>query len=373
VKKALALLSRDGSRGEESAILGELVGDFDVDLVLLCRPGLEGIVEEELREKCPSARAVRRGAEGSGRVTAVWRGALGELFAVRTMLTFAFALPAVPVANDDASLDAACVQALTSPHARLMLETWTTGTVRYRIDWRGDGHGRGTTWRVVHALEEQARSHARRWVNDPTESTWQVSMGVTDGSLHTLLTPRKLVDPRFLYRVRDVPAASHPTIAAALVRRSRVTADDVVWDPFVGSASELVERARAGAYRTLIGSDLDEGALSAARANLAAASLSSVELALGDATQHAPSGVTRIVTNPPMGRRVARDGSLAELLDRFTDHAARVLVPGGRLTWLSPLGGRTAARAEAAGLRVSLRQSVDMGGFHAELQAWDKP
>jgi uncharacterized protein with von Willebrand factor type A (vWA) domain len=73
-----------------------------------------------------------------------------------------------------------------------------------------------------------------------------------------------------------------------------------------------------------------------------------------------------------MGRRVARDGSLGALLDQFTDHAARVLSPGGRLVWLSPLAGQTAARAEANGLRVTLRQTVDMGGFHAEMQVWEK-
>ena len=39
---------------------------------------------------------------------------------------------------------------------------------------------------------------------------------------------------------------------------------------------------------------------------------------------------------------------------------------------LTRVPGRTAARAESNGLRVVLRESVDMGGFHAELQAWEK-
>jgi 23S rRNA G2445 N2-methylase RlmL len=286
------------------------------------------------------------------------------------MLGFAFVLPPEPLGNP-ADETGASVRALTSETARRILETWTTGTIRYRLDWRGDGRGRAATWRVVHAVAEHAA--ARAWINDPTESTWQLSLSIAGGAVHTLLTPRKLPDPRFVYRLRDVPAASHPTVAAALVRASRITADDVVWDPFVGSASELVERARAAPYRALIGSDLDPSALAASRTNVDAAGIKDVLLAHGDATSYVPDGVTRIITNPPMGRRVARDGSLAELLDRFTDHAAKVLAPGGRLTWLSPLAGRTAARAESNGLRVVLRETVDMGGFHAELQAWDKP
>jgi predicted RNA methylase len=372
-KNAVAMLRRDGTRQGASVIDGARAGDFDVRLVVLCRGGVEGLAAGELTERVKGARDVRAGAIGSGRVTATWRGAPRDLFAVRTMLGFAFALPDEPIAGavDDASVEEATARALTSDVAARILETWTAGVVRYRLDWDGKGHRRASTWRVVHALGERRPA----WVNDPTESTWQatVSVSVADGVLRVLLAPRKLEDPRFTYRLKDVPAASHPTLAAALVRASRPKADDVVWDPFVGSGSELVERARAGACARLVGSDLDPAALEAARANLAAAALDGVTLDLADATTHAPAGVTCIVTNPPMGRRVARDGSLGDLLDRFVDQAARVLTPGGRLVWLSPLGGQTAARAEANGLRVASRQSVDMGGFHAELQVAEKP
>ena len=60
------------------------------------------------------------------------------------------------------------------------------------------------------------------------------------------LWPRGLPDPRFAYRVAHVPASSHPTLAAALARVAGARPDDVVWDPFVGAATELVERARLG-------------------------------------------------------------------------------------------------------------------------------
>jgi 23S rRNA G2445 N2-methylase RlmL len=369
-RRAEVMLARDESRGEVSEIDGTREADAPVEVVLLCRAGLEEMVETELRERCHGATQTRIGA---GRVTALWRGAPQELFLVRTMLGFGFALPALSVRTGETRADA-CVRLLTSDEARRVLTTWTRGTVRYRLDWHGEGHRRAATWQVVHALEERAPE----WLNDPTDSTWQISIEVSetdDGKLtmSALLTPQKLADPRFTYRLRDVPAASHPTLAAALVRASGVREDDVVWDPFVGSGSELIERARAGPYRALFGSDIDPRALDAARANLEAAGLVGVTLSDGDATTYAPPGVTRIVTNPPMGRRVARDGSLAELLDRFTDHAAAVLANGGSVAWLSPMGGRTAERAEAKGFRVTTRQRVDLGGFQAELQVWSMP
>ena len=114
---------------------------------------------------------------------------------------------------------------------------------------------------------------------------------------------------------------------------------------FAGSGTELVERAFAGPYARLIGSDLEERALSAARENLAAAGLRGVLLSRADATTYAPEGVTLVLTNPPMGRRVSRSAELAATLDAFVDHAARVLVPGGRMVWLSPVPARSRERA----------------------------
>jgi 23S rRNA G2445 N2-methylase RlmL len=180
------------------------------------------------------------------------------------------------------------------------------------------------------------------------------------------LVPR-FPDPRFTYRQADVPAASHPTIAAALARVAGVRPDDVVWDPFVGSALELIERARLGPYAALHGTDIDEGALEAARANLARAGIEAVQLVHADSTAKRPRDVTLVLTNPPMGRRVAR-GELAPLMDRFVVSAREALVRGGRLVWLSPMPDRTRARLEAEGFTVDLARAVDMGGFSAELQ-----
>jgi tRNA G10 N-methylase Trm11 len=164
-----------------------------------------------------------------------------------------------------------------------------------------------------------------------------------------------------------VPAASHPTLAAALARCAGVRADDVVWDPFVGSGLELCERGLLGPHRRLIGSDVSESALRAAGENLERAGLSA-ELSRGDARTMRPRDVTLVLTNPPMGRRVERSGALELLLLDFIANAARALSPGGRLVWLSPLPRATAAALESHGLSVERRGPVDVGGFDAELQ-----
>jgi tRNA G10 N-methylase Trm11 len=154
-----------------------------------------------------------------------------------------------------------------------------------------------------------------------------------------------------------------------------VRADDVVWDPFVGSGLELCERAILGPYRALVGSDIDEKALAVARANLDAAGAPAASLLHGDARTLVPPGPapTLIVSNPPLGRRVQRSGDLGLTLERFVGHAAELLAPGGRIAWISPFPRRTREAAEAKGMRVTMAQEVDMGGFAAEMQVLGKP
>ena len=140
-----------------------------------------------------------------------------------------------------------------------------------------------------------------------------------------------------------------------------------------GAGAELVERARLGPYARLVGTDVDAKAVAATLANMERAGVDRARISVEQASalDRVPDGVTLILTNPPMGRRVER-GTHAELLERFVDHAAHVLVPGGALVWLVPEPRHIQDRAKAAGLERARAFSVDMGGFSAELGVYLK-
>ncbi|MGH7330108.1 MAG: hypothetical protein ACREJX_17315, partial [Polyangiaceae bacterium] len=70
---------------------------------------------------------------------------------------------------------------------------------------------------------------------------------------------------------------------------------------------------------------------------------------------------------------VHRGADLHVLLDRFLDHAASVLVPGGRIAWISPLPARTAEHAKKLGLVQERGIEVDMGGFSGQIQLLSRP
>ncbi|HTA93054.1 MAG TPA: methyltransferase [Polyangiaceae bacterium] len=357
-ERSRLMIERDTARVLPSSIALDRPLGAPQSVLVHCRSGLAWVLAEEAR----AHGAVTVVAPDRVRLT--HRGTFAELLQLRTALDFGVEVPLT--GNPGDRLETRILGALEQPDAERGVRAWTAGRARFRLAFSEGGHQRDKVWKVAAAITARLT-----WFhNDPHDSTWEV---VVDSERNVLeLRPRRFEDPRFFYRAKDVPAASHPTLAAALARVAGARADDIVWDPFVGSGLELIERALLGPYRELHGTDLDAQALLAARANAERAQLKNIFLHSGDARRHRVPGVSLVISNPPMGRRVARDGNLGSLLDDFVQHAGASLVAGGRLVWLSPLPERTATAARRCGFRVTRHESVDMGGFGAELQRFDR-
>ncbi len=365
--RARAIVERSASRAERGRVDSTRSAGRPVPIVAQARRGLEGLLADELSG---IAAVVDVHVTGPGSVRARLAGSIDAVFAARTMGSFSFPLPSEATRDGEGPAEA-IARALTSEAAREVFATWTEGSVRYRIEWAEGGHKRAAIWDTARAIA----ARAPELVNDPTASTWEIVVahvvGPAGRTVEIAIAPRAVPDPRFTWRRGDVPAASHPTIAAALARVAGPREDDVVWDPFVGSGAELVERALLGPHRALFGSDVDSRALAIARENLAAAGFEA-HLGQQDALDPAPAGVTLVITNPPMGRRAARNVGTGDTLDRFVAHAASALAPRGRLVWMAPWPKRARAAGSRAGLTLDWASAVDMGGFEAELQRWMK-
>lgn len=356
--QALLIAERSQQRAQAtSTIAGDRPPPRSIELHLHVRRGLEGLLVDEL-----AARGLGEGAAIAPGVVAVrGRRPLAAWMTCRLALEVALPLRLPP---GRASLAAAVVDACTEGHVPEILSHWTEGPIRYRLALAGGGRRRAEVWAIARALSERCPA----LVNDPTATTWELRVDPRAGLV--LVIPRRLCDPRFAYRRGDVPAASHPTIAAALARISEPRADDVVWDPFVGSGLELCERVLLGPYAALHGSDVDPRALAIAGENLRAAGTERWTLAEADALVHAiAGGVTCVLTNPPLGRRVHR-GAAQGLLGAFLGRIGEVLRPRGRLCWITPEPAATGPLAAAAGLRREVALTVDLGGFAGTIERW---
>ena len=358
--RAVLMIERGAARGDESLVDDAAAPPFPVALIARCRAGLEELLAGEL-----AALGLGPRIAAPGVVELRLQQPLATVWRARTLLGAGIALPLPAAARgaEGAELAEAIAAVLSEARTVALLGALTRGPVRWRLDFATGGHRRAVVW------ETARRVAARRpeLINDPTATTWDVVVDEAAGRLE--LRPRRIADPRFAWRVRDVPAASHPTVAAALARIAGRRDDDVVWDPFCGSGAELIERALLGPFARLIGSDREPRALDAARANLEAAGLvDRAELVAADALTHRPAGVTLIVTNPPLGRRLR--GDAPTLLEAFLAHAGSVLAPGGRLVWISPVPKRTERAARRAGLVADGGLTVDLGGFDGRIERW---
>jgi hypothetical protein len=350
--RAVLMVERTAGRGTVSRIRDDIAPPAPVALRLGCRSGLGALLLEELTALHARARPI-----DDRSVELALARPLSALFASRLWATLAITFPLSPA--DD--LATAIAQTLTAPGVLGLLRAWTQGPIRWRLGF-ARGHRRAVVWRVA----QRVTAAVPDLINDPTATTWDIE--VDDEARTLAAVPRRLDDPRFAYRVADVPAASHPTVAAALAWLAEARPDDRVWDPFCGSGVELVERARHGPLRSLRGSDVDPAALDAARANLAAAGVAA-ELAIADACAGAPGPVDLILTNPPLGSRVQLDA--AALLVAALPGFARALAPRGRLVWITPSPRKTTPVAEQLGLACSRRIAVDLGGVRGQLERWD--
>jgi 23S rRNA G2445 N2-methylase RlmL len=326
-------------------------------LLWTCREGLESIVANQVR-------ALGELQVTRGRVCLPnFTGMLSQALIARSALGVGIELPL------DKTLSS--IEAILDSLKRAELYEWmeqSNGCIpRVRLNFLGQGHQRAAVW----DLQTRFVRDELPLIADPSAASWEICVDISQGRLDIL--PKRFDDPRFAWRVEELPSASHPTIAAALARVAGVRPDDVIWDPFVGSGLELIERALLGPYRIMYGTDTDERALAAARANLAAAKVKHVTLYARDARTAPVRDITAIITNPPLGARLVRDGSLGELLESTMTQGWRVLVPGGRWVWLSPMPAHTASFAHHLGFNLERRGLVDVGGLTPELQIFHVP
>lgn len=270
-----------------------------------------------------------------------------QVLAWRTVLDHAFALP---VTDLETLVAAVPMQAqLQSVFGEVPI-TFRVGT---------QGQGRNQRWKDAAAL-------VQAWpnlVNEPRQSDLELAMHEVDGVDYGCARPRlRDRDHRFDYRVAEIPAASHPTVAAGLVAAVKPKEGDRIWDPFAGSGLELIEAGLYANCELLLGTDIDAQALDCARANAQAAGLE-LTLQQHDATTVALPSLTKVISNPPHGRRVAQNQDLQGLYHGVLRQAMGALVPGGELHWLVVQPRWGLEWCDQWGMHSEVLGRIDLGGI----------
>lgn len=351
----------------------------NVRIHLRGRSGLEDIIEEEVQIEAKAGGKFRAVFKARALVAVVPSKpfSLADIYGLRCFSDAGIVLGTVKLTKkdreddeDDADLEA-LADIISSPTTLRIFEAFTEGPLRYRLEFASKGHQRSAVRRVtnlVYSLEPKL-------LNDSRSAPWEINIFHTPQGLSVELSPKLRPDPRFAYRLRDIPAASHPPLAACMARLAGPATGETVWDPFCGSGLELIERALLGGVKHLYGTDRSEEAIEITRGNLASAIAQppAATLTCCDFRDHAklagirPGSLSLIVSNPPMGKRVPV-ANLRFLIEDLFAAATVALRPGGRLVFANPLPIKPGGHQ----LKLQYRQKVDLGGFHCHLEKYVK-
>jgi len=138
------------------------------------------------------------------------------------------------------------------------------------------------------------------------------------------------------YKAVHRPASTRPAVAAALAWLSDPQNSDVILDPFCGAATILIARAHLGRYAQLIGSDRDDSAIAAAKANVGPR-YQPIRIERWDASkiELPDASVDKVITNLPWGLRYGTHGDNRRLYPRWIEEFKRVLKPDGTMVFLT--------------------------------------
>ena len=166
------------------------------------------------------------------------------------------------------------------------------------------------------------------------------------------------------YRQFTRPGSVHPPLAAALVRLARPYDGARLLDPCCGVGTIPIEAADQ--ELSIIGSDRDKDAITAAKANGEGTSISWMTADAGSLPVTSGS-VDLVVTNPPWDRQVPAAGLLARQPHRFWQELRRVLRPDGRAVVLLTDADTRLLDAKKAGLTTHDRRPISLFGAHPEI------
>jgi predicted RNA methylase len=337
---------------------------------LRCKFGLEEMVTDELQSRFPGGDRFRiiRTEPGLVAVDPLGPFELKHLFSIRTFANAAIVLGTADSPDNEA---AALAKIIASEHSQRVFHAFTDGPIRYRLEFPARGHQRA----LIRSITNRVFELCPTLINDSRSAPWQIAVYQRGRRIWAELSPRLRPDPRFAYRLDDVPAASHPPLAAAMAFLAGSLDGATVWDPFCGSGLELVEAGLRGGASQIIGTDRSEDAVRIASANFESALHGSIPSHFemcdfrdySDVEGLREGGVSVIISNPPMGRRI-KIPDLRGLIADFFEIAAEALAPSGCLVFANPLPLKPLDKR----LILDYRHRVDLGGFDVHLEKYTK-
>jgi 23S rRNA G2445 N2-methylase RlmL len=335
-------------------------------LLLTCPPGIEDIVELELRDIYGSLPVVRNPEGVEGRVLAeVPEGDVSRIYSMRSIHHVIRKLKSFKL---DPGRDA--LSLIYEEVKDVDLSPILPREAKFRITTERIGV-HGFTSLDVQRVAGQAV--VDRYGNKVDLENYDVEIRVDvigDRCLVGASMTRESLHRRG-YRVFEHPAALKPTIAYAMIRLAQPEPGMTLVDPMCGGGTIPIEAALfMGEKIKIYGIDIEETFVRGARLNMEAAGVGDlITLIRGDCRLLSSfvKDVDLIITNPPYGVRMEPRGSIANLYRSFAREAHRAMRGGGRLVVITLRGRRMEEALLEAGFSIIHKRPVLHGDIKVKI------
>jgi tRNA (guanine10-N2)-dimethyltransferase len=164
------------------------------------------------------------------------------------------------------------------------------------------------------------------------------------------ILPKPFVERRPRKRPFFHPSAVQAKLARCMVNLAQPKKDDLVIDPFCGTAGMLIEAGLIGCR--VIGLDVRRQMIDGSLRNLSHYGIESGGMILADAKHLPIKKIDCIVTDPPYGRSATTLGwSTQQIVEKFLSNIESVISKGRRICMASPKSIRIGKIAEESGFK----------------------
>jgi tRNA G10 N-methylase Trm11 len=225
-----------------------------------------------------------------------------------------------------AIIDANIVDFLNQCH-----DSETNSPFGYRVEFKTADYNRDRSEFVKNLARELDELSCGNLKNSPSSYEVEVRIVEKNNLCSVFMKLYSFKDNRFDYRKNDLATSINPVTAAIAIKSLEkwLQPSAKVIDPFCGTGTMLIERAKLEEFETLTGIDIFRTAIAAATINSKLANLK-IELIDEDILEYSTVDLfDELITNMPFDNRSATHNKYADLYSEFVKKIPSLVRPGG--------------------------------------------
>jgi len=201
----------------------------------------------------------------------------------------------------------------------------------YRVEFKTMDASRERSEFVKNLSRELDELSCGSLKNSPSSYEVEIRIVERNNACSVFIKLYSYADSRFNYRKNEIATSINPVTAAIIIKSIEkwIRPNARVIDPFCGTGTMLIERAKLGEVETLTGIDIYRTAISAATINSKLATVN-IELIAEDILEYSTLDLfDELITNMPFDNKSATHNKYTDLYNGFVNKIPSLVLPGG--------------------------------------------